>query len=59
MFKNKMRISAVTIGRNDNYGGFLAERFTYSLNSMLSTFDEVIYVDWNVTLGEAPSYKYY
>ena len=39
------------IGRNDNYGGRLNERATYCFNTMLSTFDEVIYVDWN-TDGE-------
>jgi len=34
-------------GRNDNYGGDLNERAKYSLTSMIDTFDEVIYVDWN------------
>lgn len=42
-----MRISAVIVGRNDNYGGKLIERATYCLNTMVLTFDEVIYVDWN------------
>ena len=42
-----MKVSAVCCGRNDNYGGFLNERATYSFNSMLKAFDEVIYVDWN------------
>lgn len=42
-----MKLSAVIIGRNDNYGGFLNERATYCLNTMLETFDEVVYVDWN------------
>jgi hypothetical protein len=42
-----MRVSAVIIGRNDNYGGHLNARATYCLNTMLDTFDEVIYVDWN------------
>ncbi len=42
-----MRLSAVICGRNDDYGGFLNERATYCFNTMLRTFDEVIYVDWN------------
>lgn len=42
-----MRVSAVIISRNDNYGGELNKRATYCLNTMLDTFDEVIYVDWN------------
>ena len=42
-----MKISAVIISRNDNYGGNLAERATYCFNSAIDTYDEVIYVDWN------------
>lgn len=42
-----MKISAVVISRNDNYGGHLNERATYALNSAIDTYDEVIYVDWN------------
>ena len=42
-----MKISAVIISRNDNYGGHLNERATYALNSAIDTYDEVIYVDWN------------
>lgn len=42
-----MFLSAVIISRNDNYGGFLNDRATYCLNTMLDTFDEVVYVDWN------------
>ncbi len=42
-----MKISAVICSRNDNYGGNLIQRSTYCLNSMATTFDEVIYVDWN------------
>ena len=42
-----MRISAIMCGRNDNYGGRLNERANYCFNTMLDTFDEVIYVDWN------------
>jgi hypothetical protein len=42
-----MKISAVVISRNDNYGGNLVERATYCLNSAIDTYDEVIYVDWN------------
>ena len=40
-----MKISAVIVSRNDNYGGHLNERATYCLNSAIETFDEVIYVD--------------
>lgn len=42
-----MKITAVVICRNDNYGGNLKERAIYSLNSAINTYDEVIYVDWN------------
>lgn len=42
-----MNITAVIISRNDNYGGHLAERATYAINSAIDTYDEVIYVDWN------------
>ena len=42
-----MNVSAVVVGRNDNYGGHLAERATYSFNSAIDSYDEVIYVDWN------------
>ena len=42
-----MKLSAVVITRNDNYGGYLNERATYCLNSAIETFDEVIYVDWH------------
>lgn len=42
-----MKISVVLCGRNDNYGGFLNERATYSINSIIEQVDEVIYVDWN------------
>jgi len=42
-----MKITAVVISRNDNYGGNLHERATYALNSAIDTYDEVIYVDWN------------
>jgi len=45
-------ISAVITGRNDNYGGHLIERATYCINTMLETFDEVIYVDWNTESGK-------
>jgi|TARA_B110000914_G_C15423770_1_gene427873 hypothetical protein len=47
-----MTISAVICGRNDNYGGHLIERATYSINSLLETFDEVVYVDWNTEQGK-------
>ena len=42
-----MKLSAVVISRNDNYGGNLADRATYCLNSLIDTFDEVFYIDWN------------
>jgi hypothetical protein len=42
-----MKISAVIISRNDNYGDHLNERAIYALNSAINTYDEVIYVDWN------------
>ncbi len=42
-----MKISGVTISRNDGYGGNLEERAFYCLYSMYNSFDEVIYVDWN------------
>jgi hypothetical protein len=42
-----MKVTAVVICRNDNYGGNLKERAIYSLNSAIDTYDEVIYVDWN------------
>ncbi len=38
---------AVVIARNDDYGGNLTERAGYCLNSLVETFDEIIYVDWN------------
>jgi hypothetical protein len=42
-----MKISAIIVSRNDNYGGHLNERAIYAINSALSAYDEVIYVDWN------------
>jgi hypothetical protein len=42
-----MKISAVIVSRNDNYGGYLNERATYCLNSAIDTYDEVFYIDWN------------
>jgi hypothetical protein len=42
-----MKLTAVIISRNDNYGGHLNERATYAINSAIETYDEVIYVDWN------------
>jgi hypothetical protein len=42
-----MKISAVIVSRNDNYGGHLNERATYCFNTAINTYDEVIYVDWN------------
>lgn len=37
----------VVVSRNDGHGENLEERATFALNSMINTFDEVIYVDWN------------
>ena len=42
-----MKISAVIVSRNDNYGGYLNERAIYCLNSAIETYDEVFYIDWN------------
>lgn len=42
-----MKLSAVIVSRNDNYGGNLLERSTFCFNSMIDTFDEVFYIDWN------------
>ena len=42
-----MKISAIIISRNDNYGGHLNKRAIYAINSAINTYDEVIYVDWN------------
>ena len=42
-----MKLSAVIVSRNDNYGGNLIERSSYCFNSMIHTFDEVFYIDWN------------
>jgi hypothetical protein len=42
-----MKLSATIVSRNDNYGGNLVERSTYCFNSMIETFDEVFYIDWN------------
>lgn len=49
-----MKVSAVIVGRNDNYGGTLNERATYCLNTMLDAFDEVVFVDWNTDVGKPP-----
>ena len=50
------RLGAVVLGRNDGYGGNLESRASFCLNSLISTFDEVIYIDWgtvnNKTLPE-------
>ena len=47
-----MLLTAVVCGRNDNYGGHLLESAAYALNSMLKSFDEVIFVDWNTEEGK-------
>ena len=40
-----MKLSAVVVNRNDNYKE--AKRAAFCVNSLLDTFDEVIYVDYN------------
>ncbi len=40
-------IGAVMVGRNDDYGENLVERFSYCITSMLKTMDEIVFVDWN------------
>ena len=40
-----MKLSAVVVTRNDDYGGNLNDRAIYCLNSLVNTFDEVILVD--------------
>ena len=42
-----MKITAIIVSRNDNYGGHLNERATYAMNSAINTYDEVFYIDWN------------
>lgn len=42
----------VIVGRNDNYGGNLIERASYSLHCLVSQLDEVIYVDWATENGK-------
>lgn len=46
-----MRLSAILVSRNDDYGGHLKTRATFCLNTMLDAFDEVVYVDWNSPNG--------
>lgn len=41
-----MKITGITIAKNDNYGGNLLERATLCLKSMSYSYDEIIYVDW-------------
>jgi hypothetical protein len=40
-----MKTSVITFGRNDDYKE--KDRFIIHLTTLLDTFDEVIYVDWN------------
>jgi hypothetical protein len=44
-----MKIGAVVVCRNDNYKDF--ERGLIHFKSMLDTFDEVTYIDWNSPSG--------
>jgi hypothetical protein len=41
-----MSFSIGITARNDNYRGDQAQRFIYSINAMLASADEVVYVDW-------------
>lgn len=41
------KVTVVLIGKNDDYGGNLTHRFKHCLNVLTSSFDEIIYVDWN------------
>jgi hypothetical protein len=43
---------AVVVGRNDDYGKNLIERASYSLYSLVSQMDEVIFVDWATENGK-------
>src|SRR5512147_1925291 len=45
------------VGRNDNYGGNLIERASYSFYSLVNTMDEVIYVDWATEEGKPTLYE--
>lgn len=49
-----MSYGVVLVGRNDDYGRNLNERFSYCINSMTRSFDEIIYVDWNTEEGKQP-----
>lgn len=49
-----MTYGVVLVGRNDNYGKNLNERFSYCINSMTRSFDEIIYVDWNTEENKPP-----
>lgn len=40
------KISVIVGTRNDGHGGYAKERFTFSINSFLKNFDEVVVVDW-------------
>lgn len=42
-----MKLGCVVISRNDGYGGDQPIKAIYSIASLISAFDEVIYVDWN------------
>ena len=46
-----MKLSAVIVTRNDNYGGNLNDRAIFCLNSLIDTFDEVFLIDWNSEKG--------
>ena len=44
-----MTLSSITVNRNDDYKDY--ERGIIHFRSLLDTFDEVIYVDWNSPSG--------
>jgi predicted O-methyltransferase YrrM len=41
-----MSLGVCVISKNDGYGGNLKERAVHCINSLINTFDEIIYVDW-------------
>jgi len=46
------KLTAVIVGRNDNYGGDLVKRAAFCFEQLLAyTVDEIIYVDWNTING--------
>ena len=50
-----MKLSAVVLNRNDDYKE--PKRAAFCVNSLLDTFDEVIYVDYNSPEDKGSSLK--